>query len=90
VVRIVNACGKAGVKSLKYGELELSFDEKVTTVSSWTEPFYTEPKNFVASPIDLPDNEDDGVIEPIDEAEIEELKITNPAAYEEIMEKAYA
>jgi hypothetical protein len=36
----------------------------------------------------LHDNED--IVDPIDEVEIEDLKITNPSAYEEIMENTHA
>lgn len=91
IVRIIRACGDSGVKSLKYKDLELSLEEQPETLPAFTQDMvYVNRQDShipVATDDELYDNE---IKEPIDESEIEELKITNPAAYEDIMEKAYA
>lgn len=86
ITKIISACGKNGVKTLKYQGLELYFGENEVELSGW------EPIKIPSNIVEVNDKiEDNGVTEhhdPVTEEEIEELKISNPLGYMDIMDNA--
>jgi hypothetical protein len=87
VTRIVTACAKGGVRSIKYNGLEITFE-----AGGWANEWADSPSTkVVEDKAELVDNkaiDHESDRDLISEDEIEELKLMNPTAYEEIMERA--
>ena len=88
ICEILKACHETGVKHIKFKELEVSFSGEIAKFEIESD----DPIKYIDNSLDVEKKVDDNGndIESIDESEIEELKITNPAAYEDIMERTHA
>lgn len=77
IVAIIEAAGKAGVKHLKFGDLEISFEEQKQEVA------ITRP-TLVQAPIPTPEQQEASRRERQQEL-LEQLKIEDPLEYERLV-----
>lgn len=106
ICNIIRACAKGGVSTLNYKDLSISIEDKapeVTVDPSWNSNVWPSHGDITVNgatpgsyntldngPVMVHTNDTSDNLPTVSEEDIEELKITNPAAYEEIMENTHA